>query len=577
CTNLDYAQYSCAPKRGLGMTSDTPPIAAQGVATLPDEAWAQARHRTEIIGPLAALEVVGHEAADEAAQALGLSRRQVYVLIRRARQGTGLVTDLTPGRSGGGKGKGRLPEPVERIIRELLQKRFLTKQKRSLAAFHREVAQACKTQKLPVPARNTVAQRIAGLHPAKIARSRGGQDAARPLQGAGGIPPEVTMPLEQVQIDHTVIDLIVVDERDRQPIGRPYLTLAIDVFTRCVLGMVVTLEAPSAVSVGLCLAHAACDKRPWLEGLNVEMDWPMSGKPRLLYLDNAAEFKSEALRRGCEQHGIRLDYRPPGQPHYGGIVERIIGTAMQMIHDELPGTTFSNPGQRGEYDSEKMATLTLRELERWLALAVGTYHGSVHNGLLQPPAARWAEAVERVGVPAVVTRPTAFLVDFLPVIRRTLTRTGFVIDHIHYYADALKPWIARRERLPAFLIRRDPRDISRIWVLEPEGQHYLEIHYRTLSHPAVTLWEQRQALAKLRQLGREQVDESALFRMIGQMREIVTTAQKATRKARRDADRRQHLKTSEPPAKPIPPDVDMADPQADNLPPAKPFDQIEEW
>ncbi|EKQ6351853.1 hypothetical protein Q042_05170 [Pseudomonas aeruginosa BWHPSA037] len=559
------------------MTSDTPPIAAQGVATLPDEAWAQARHRTEIIGPLAALEVVGHEAADEAAQALGLSRRQVYVLIRRARQGTGLVTDLTPGRSGGSKGKGRLPEPVERIIRELLQKRFLTKQKRSLAAFHREVAQACKTQKLPVPARNTVAQRIAGLHPAKIARSRGGQDAARPLQGAGGIPPEVTMPLEQVQIDHTVIDLIVVDERDRQPIGRPYLTLAIDVFTRCVLGMVVTLEAPSAVSVGLCLAHAACDKRPWLEGLNVEMDWPMSGKPRLLYLDNAAEFKSEALRRGCEQHGIRLDYRPPGQPHYGGIVERIIGTAMQMIHDELPGTTFSNPGQRGEYDSEKMATLTLRELERWLALAVGTYHGSVHNGLLQPPAARWAEAVERVGVPAVVTRPTAFLVDFLPVIRRTLTRTGFVIDHIHYYADALKPWIARRERLPAFLIRRDPRDISRIWVLEPEGQHYLEIHYRTLSHPAVTLWEQRQALAKLRQLGREQVDESALFRMIGQMREIVTTAQKATRKARRDADRRQHLKTSEPPAKPIPPDVDMADPQADNLPPAKPFDQIEEW
>ena len=32
----------------------------------------------------------------------------------------------------------------------------------------------------------------------------------------------------------------------------------------------------------------------------------MSGKPRQLYLDNASEFKSEALRRGCEQHGIKL-------------------------------------------------------------------------------------------------------------------------------------------------------------------------------------------------------------------------------------------------------------------------------
>lgn len=559
------------------MATDTPWIPEQGAATLPKPAWEHARHRAEIIGPLAQSEIVGHAAADAAAQALGVSRRQVYALIRRARHGAGLVTDFAPGQSSGGKGKGRLPEPVERIIRELLQKRFLTKQKRSLAAVHREVAQACKAQKLQVPTRNTVALRIDSLDALKTVRRREGQDASRELQGVGGVPPAVSEPLEQVQIDHTVIDLIVVDAHDRQPIGRPYLTLAIDVFTPCVLGMVVTLEAPSAVSVGLCLAHVACDKRPWLEGLNVGMDWPMSGKPRLLYVDNAAEFKSEALRRGCEQHGIRLDYRPPGQPHYGGIVERIIGTAMQMIHDELPGTTFSNPGQRGEYDADKMAALTLHELERWLTLAVGTYHASVHNGLLQPPAACWAEAVARNGVPPVVTRPTAFLVDFLPVIRRTLTRTGFVIDHIHYYADALKPWIARRDRLPAFLIRRDPRDISRIWVLEPEGQHYLEVPYRTLSHPAVTLWEQRQALAKLRQLGREQVDESALFRMIGQMREIVTTAQKATRKARRDADRRQHLKPSVPPVKPTPPDTGMADSQAANLPPAKPFDQIEEW
>ncbi|WP_420240066.1 Mu transposase C-terminal domain-containing protein (plasmid) [Telmatobacter bradus] len=559
------------------MASDSPPITERGVATLSAAVWNVARHRAEIIGELAALEEVGHQAADAAAQTLGLSRRQVYALLCRFRQGEGLVTDMTPGRSDGGKGKGRLPESVESIIRELLKKRFLTKQKRSLAAFSREVAQLCKAQELPVPARNTLALRIARLDPVKTMRSREGRDASRKLQGAGGVPPAVAEPLEQVQIDHTVIDVIVVDERDRQPIGRPYLTIAIDVFTRCVPGMVVTLEAPSAVSTGLCLAHAVSDKRSWLEGLNVETDWPMGGKPRQLYLDNAAEFKSEALRRGCEQHGIRLDYRPPGQPHYGGIVERIIGTAMQMIHDELPGTTFSNPDQRGEYASEKMAALTLRELERWLVLAVGTYHGSVHGGLLQPPAASWAAAVARVGMPGVVTRPTTFLVDFLPVIRRTLTRSGFVIDHIHYYADVLKPWIALRDRLPTFLIRRDPRDISRIWVLEPEGQHYLEIPYRTLSHPAVTLWEQRQALAKLRQAGREQVDESALFRMIGQMRDIVTTAKKATRKARRDADRRKHLKASAPPDKPVPPDSGIADSQTERQSPAQPFDQIEEW
>lgn len=559
------------------MASDTPLVIEQGVLTLTDAAWEQAKRRGEVIGPLAALDIVGHQAADAAANTLGLSRRHIYALIRRARQGAGLVTDLAPGQSGGGKGKGRLPEPVERIIRELLQKRFMTRQKRSLAALCREVAMACKNQKLPVPARNTVALRITRLDPMKLARSRGGTDAARTLQAVGGTPPEVTKLLEQVQIDHTVIDVNVVDERDRQPIDRPYLTVAIDALTRCVLGMVVTLEAPSAVSVGLCLAHVACDKRPGLECLNVEMDWPMSGKPKLLYLDNAAEFKSEALRRGCEQHGIQLDYRPKGQPHYGGIVERIIGTAMQMIHDELPGTTFSNPSQRGDYDSEGLAVLTLRELERWLTLAVGSYHGTVHGSLLQPPAALWAETAARAGTPAVVTHAAAFLIDFLPVIRRTLTRTGFVIDHIHYYSDALKPWIARRDHMQAFLIRRDPRDISRVWVLEPDGQHYLEIPYRTLSHPAVTLWEQRRALARLRQLGRDQVDEEVLFRMIRQMRDIVTTAQQATRKARRDVERRRHLAAPAPLDTLVPPNAEMPDQPIENRPQAMPFDQIEEW
>jgi putative transposase len=95
----------------------------------------------------------------------------------------------------------------------------------------------------------------------EVRRSREGRDAVRPLQSAGGNVPAIMAPLDQVQIDHTVIDLIVVDDRDRQPIGRPYLTVAIDVYSRCLLGMVVTLEAPSSVSVGLCIAHMARDRR----------------------------------------------------------------------------------------------------------------------------------------------------------------------------------------------------------------------------------------------------------------------------------------------------------------------------
>jgi putative transposase len=547
---------------------------------MPDAVWDRTKSISAVITPLAAHAVVGRAAVDAAALALGISRRQVYVLIKRHRAGSGLLTDLAPGRSSGGKGTARLLDEVEDLVREIVRKQFLTRQKRTLAAVYRDIAAACRARQLPVPARNTVERRIRALNPVEVGRRRGGPNAVRPLQSAGDEVPATSTILEQVQIDHTVIDVIVVDERERQPIGRPYLTVAIDVYSRCIIGMVVTLEAPSAVSVGLCLAHAGTDKRPWLENLGIEAQWPMSGKPRQLHLDNASEFKSEALRRGCEQHGIQLAYRPPGRPHYGGIVERVIGTAMQQIH-ELPGTTFSNPVERGRYDSDRKAALTLRELEKWMTLAVTSYHGTVHSTLGQTPAGRWAEGVAATRPPAVASNPTAFLVDFLPVVRRTLTRTGFVIDHVHYFSNVLKPWISRRDMLGPFLIRRDPRDISRIWVLEPEGVHYVEVPYRTMANPSVSLWEHRHALARLHERGIAQVDEAALFRTIEQMREIATTASKTTKRMRRDAERRNVATTrrSGKPAPLLPPEApdDQAPDKVSDAAQVPRFDQIEQW
>ncbi|MGW5685241.1 transposase [Nonomuraea sp. NPDC003754] len=548
-------------------------IIERGVLTAPDEAWDVAVRQAEVIGPLAAQPRLGLAAADAAADELGISRRQVYVLLARWRAGEGVVSDLLPQRSSGGRGRRRLPAAVETVMTEVIRARYLTRQRRSVAAVYREVVRRCRTAGLPVPVCNTLAQRIKALDPAAAATAREGADGARRLCPAGGDPPKIEGLLQQVQIDHTPVDLEVVDERHRLPIGRPYVTAAIDVASRCVVGLVVTLEAPSALSAGLCLAHTVCDKRPWLERLGAEtVAWPMSGKPHEIYVDNAAEFRSEALRRGCAQHGITLAYRPKGMPHCGGIIERLIGTMMQMVH-ELPGTTFSNPAERGSYDSQASAVLTVAELNRWLTLAVAAYHGQVHATLGQTPAGRWAEGVAASGRPATVTSETAFLVDFLPVIRRTLRRTGFTIDHVQYYSDALKPWIARRDGLEKFVLRRDPRDISRIWVLDPDGHAYLPVPYRTLSRPPISVWEQRAAIARLRQDGRAQVDENALFAMVEQMRQITEDAAAKTRRARREVERRSATPAPHAAGPPFPPPVEG---RADEEP-VRPFEVIEQW
>lgn len=320
--------------------AEDPVVADRGVLSADDAVWAVAVRQAEVIGPLAAADRVGGPAADRAAEELGISRRQVYLLVKRWRSGNGLASDLLPGASTGGRGGERLSDEVEAVIRRVLRTRYLTRQRRSVAAVCREIAHECRAKGLRPPSRSAVVRRVARLDQVKATAAREGRDAARARRPAGRATPPVQGLLERVQMDHTPADVIVVDEHHRLPIGRPYVTAAIDEATKCVPGLVITLEAPSATSVGLCLAHMATDKRPWLERIGVETVWPMSGKPVQLYVDNASEFKSEALRRGCEQHGIRVAYRPLGGAHYGGVVERLIGTMMRLIH-ELPGTTFS--------------------------------------------------------------------------------------------------------------------------------------------------------------------------------------------------------------------------------------------
>lgn len=70
--------------------------------------------------------------------------------------------------------------------------------------------------------------------------------------------------MEVLQIDHTLVDVIVVDQEQRLPTGRPWLTLAIDVTTRMVAGFHISLWGPSTVFLCLTLSHAVLPKNSWL-------------------------------------------------------------------------------------------------------------------------------------------------------------------------------------------------------------------------------------------------------------------------------------------------------------------------
>lgn len=168
-----------------------------------------------------------------------------------------------------------------------------------------------------------------------------------------------------MQIDHTPADIILVDSFERQPIGRPWVTLAIDIATRMVTGYYTSLDAPSRLSVALCLTQAVAPKAELLTELACNIPWPAQGKPQSIHVDNGRDFRSRAFRSACAEWGIDLVYRPPGSPHFGGHIERLIGTMMGAVH-LLPGTTQSSIAAKGDYDAEGMATMTLREFDRWV-------------------------------------------------------------------------------------------------------------------------------------------------------------------------------------------------------------------
>ena len=392
-------------------------------------------------------------------------KSQVYELLRRYRSDP-WITSLVPSAGGTAKGADRLAPEIAAVIEQCIERFYLTRQKLTGAALFEAVGHECRRAGLKPPSLNAVRRRVAAKPLAEAVRAREGAAAAkqrfRPVPGSL----KTAWPLDVLQMDHTPMDLILVDEAARKPIGRPWLTLAMDVDTRMVAGFLISLDPPCATSVALALAQAVLPKAAWLAEREIRLPWPVAGLPRSVHVDNGKEFHSLALERGCREHGIQLDYRPVRTPHYGGHIERLMGTLMGRVH-ALPGTTFSNIREKGDSNPQAAAVLTWRELEKAFALDVlGPYHMEVHSTLGIPPLAAWSERLaRRAGPPSVPSDGTQWLLDFLPFREVTVRREGIRLHSVFYYDDVLTTWLGTEKR--RLRAKYDPRDLSKVF-LGPE-------------------------------------------------------------------------------------------------------------
>lgn len=465
---------------------------------------------------------------------LGHSKSYTYVLLRKFCTGT--LISLVSEQRGRKRGTKLLGDEVEQIIKEAID--ASSGAGSSVRAIARKVREKCESSKLPTPSIKAIYLRIKDRPERENTKRIFGSKKAAQDHAVRGQKKQTSKPLELVQIDHCIVDIVIVDSVHRRPIGRPWLTIAIDVHTRSVLGFYLSLDHPSALSNALCLIHCISPKNLWLTELNLSnIIYPMFGLPKRIHVDNGKDFRSRAFAYGCKEYKIKLTFRPPGSPHHGGHIERYIGTLMRSMRGVI-GSTLSSVADKKRYSNLKEPGMTFTELRDWLIEQIGIYHMTEHSDLRCSPLYKWEQSFKQtdqgVSAPALITDRKKFFIDFLPYRSGTIQRGGVEINTIQYYAHTLKRYSIKKR----CIIKYNPASIKNVWVKPAGDDEYIECGYADLSLPDSSLAEYKAARKALSNSSRERIPPSIVFAAIQRNEQRVTDAAKLTSKERRAQEKK---------------------------------------
>jgi len=506
-----------------------------------NEEWARAQKLSDIIVRHQNSELTALQAAREAGIALTTFYRNLKQFDKDS--GPSSLLRITRGRKVGAL---IINSEHESLIQRAINSTYKGKSA-TVAGVWREVERLCIKSGLTVPSRTAVSARLKKIPERQRYLLVHGHEAASQKFDPKPGRQDVARPLDWVQMDHTLVDVILVDQKSRLPIGRPWLTLLIDIRTRVILGYYISMYPPSTLSVASAMAHAALPKNAFLKRLGLGADnHPFYGVPRVLHLDNAKEFRTVKLIRACSAYNIDIRWRPLGKKHYGGHIERLIGTMMTQYVHFLPGTTFSNTLQRKNYDSEKHAALSFSEFCKWFAGQVAIYHGRKHSALGNSPASEWRKFFTSpegvVQHPPLVSNPLEFKLGFMPEEVRKIHPQGISIKNNWYWSSGLKPYIGQR----GVVVKYDPHSMATVWA--KVGGSYIPIGFSNVTKGDFS-YEEFRATSLPNSRGDvasagSALEDQSLVELIEQSENIVAEAVKETKKQRRERAAKQTHKSS---------------------------------
>ena len=331
----------------------------------------------------------------------------------------------------------------------------------------------CRKKNLEQPTRHAVSKFLATKPEREKFYRKNGESKADQAFDQRDDFRDLESPLESIVMDHTQVDILLVDTVHRDVIvGRPWLTIIICAMTRVIIGYYLSLTHPNVITVQLALMSAILRKDSQYNPLQTDPEiFPFCGIPKEIYTDNAMEFLKQELIAKCARYGIDWAHRPIGKKWYGGIVERVIGTFMVRGVHFLPGATGSNVQDREGFESELNACLDILECRAWFAEKVTEYHGKKHSALKCSPRAAWthAKAVGRDDLISLVDEDAekSFMLDFMPSsYNHKIHPYGINFSTRRYSAPILDKYIGEECEL-----RYNPYNLLSVWVLLEDNFH----------------------------------------------------------------------------------------------------------
>lgn len=292
----------------------------------------------------------------------------------------------------GGPGKQRMSDAVKRTIDAVIDNFYLTTERystrKAFAFLEGELLERNlwlpASERMKVPSYATFLRSIRRRSGFEVTAAREGSLQALATYRSSGRNTELHGLNECWEMDHTWLDLFIIDDATGLPLGRPRLTVIVDHFSRAVMGFDVDFTGASSQATLNCLKHAISPKTYMREQYpEVVGEWPMYGIPLILKCDNGPEFHSDSLKQACVELGINLKYCPLKKPWYKARIERFFRTFNEWALTGIPGATGSTAHhRRSHYDPSAAAVMTLQDLRKHLHMwIVDQYLVNPHRGL----------------------------------------------------------------------------------------------------------------------------------------------------------------------------------------------------